>query len=32
MTCGLLPLSQTAIRFFGNIGYHDYEGPAVNLQ
>jgi ribulose-5-phosphate 4-epimerase/fuculose-1-phosphate aldolase len=31
MTCGLLPLSQTAIRFFGNIGYHDYEGPAVNL-
>jgi ribulose-5-phosphate 4-epimerase/fuculose-1-phosphate aldolase len=31
MKCGLLLLSQTAIRFFGNIGYHDYEGPAVNL-
>lgn len=31
MQCGLLPLSQTAIRFFGHIGYHDYEGPAVEL-
>jgi len=31
MTCGLLPLSQTAIRFVGHIGYHDYEGPAVDL-
>src|SRR5205814_10088022 len=30
-TCGLLPLSQTAIRFVGHIGYHDYEGPAVDL-
>jgi ribulose-5-phosphate 4-epimerase/fuculose-1-phosphate aldolase len=29
--CGLLPLSQTAIRFVGHIGYHDYEGPAVEL-
>src|SRR2546422_2632937 len=29
MKCGLLPLSQTAIRFVGHIGYHDYEGPAV---
>src|SRR6202795_4573494 len=28
---GLLPLSQTAIRFVGHIGYHDYEGPAVDL-
>src|SRR5450631_3878726 len=26
MKCGLLPLSQTAIRFSGHIGYHDYEG------
>ena len=31
MKCGLLPLSQTAVRFFGHIGYHDYEGPAVDL-
>ena len=30
MACGLLPLNQTAIRFHGNIGYHDYEGPAIN--
>jgi ribulose-5-phosphate 4-epimerase/fuculose-1-phosphate aldolase len=26
-----LPLSQTSIRFVGHIGYHDYEGPAVEL-
>jgi ribulose-5-phosphate 4-epimerase/fuculose-1-phosphate aldolase len=31
MACGLLPLSQTSIRFDGHIGYHDYEGPAVDL-
>src|SRR5258708_11953669 len=31
MKCGLLPLNQTAIRFRGHIGSHDYEGPAVNL-
>jgi hypothetical protein len=31
MKCGLLPLSQTSIRFHGHIGYHDYEGPAVDL-
>lgn len=31
MACGLLPLSQTSIRFAGHIGYHDYEGPAVDL-
>ena len=31
MKCGLLPLNQTAIRFDGHIGYHDYEGPAINL-
>ena len=30
MACGLLPLNQTSIRFHGNIGYHDYEGPAIN--
>jgi ribulose-5-phosphate 4-epimerase/fuculose-1-phosphate aldolase len=31
MSCGLLPLNQTSIRFHGRIGYHDYEGPAINL-
>jgi len=31
MKCGLLPMSQTSIRFHGHIGYHDYEGPAVDL-
>ena len=27
---GLLPLSQTAMRFAGQLAYHDYEGPAFN--
>jgi ribulose-5-phosphate 4-epimerase/fuculose-1-phosphate aldolase len=31
MACGLLPMSQTAVRFHGHIGYHDYEGPAIDL-
>src|SRR3979409_1048340 len=31
MKCGLLPLSQTSIRFVGHIGYHEYEGPALEL-
>jgi ribulose-5-phosphate 4-epimerase/fuculose-1-phosphate aldolase len=31
MKCGLLPLSQTSIRFVDHIGYHGYEGPAINL-
>lgn len=31
MKCGLLPLSQNAMRFYGRISYHDYEGPAVDL-
>ncbi|MBS0561763.1 MAG: class II aldolase/adducin family protein [Proteobacteria bacterium] len=30
MTCGLLPLNQTSIRFHNHIGYHDYEGPAID--
>ncbi len=30
MKCGLLPLSQTSIRFVGHIGYHDYGGPAID--
>jgi len=31
MKCGRLPLSQTWIRFVDHIGYHDYEGPAVEI-
>lgn len=31
MKCGLLPLSQTSMRFVGHIGYHDYEGPAIDV-
>jgi ribulose-5-phosphate 4-epimerase/fuculose-1-phosphate aldolase len=27
---GLLPLSQTAMRFHGQVAYHEYEGPAFN--
>ena len=30
MKCGVLPLAQTAMRF-ADIGYHDYEGVAINL-
>ena len=30
MKQGLLPLAQTAMRF-GDLAYHDYEGPALNL-
>ncbi len=32
MKCGLLAMSQTSIRFHGHIGYHDYEGPAIDLE
>ena len=31
MQCGLLPLSQIAMRFYDRISYHEYEGPAVDL-
>jgi len=30
LECGLLPITQNAM-FFGEVGYHDYEGPAVDL-
>ena len=30
LKCGLLPLTQTAMRF-ADITYHDYEGPALDL-
>jgi ribulose-5-phosphate 4-epimerase/fuculose-1-phosphate aldolase len=28
---GLLPLTQTAMRFHGRVAYHDYEGVALDL-
>ncbi len=28
---GLLPLNQFSLEFFGKIGYHDYEGVALDL-
>ena len=30
MECGLLPIAQSSMRFV-DIGYHDFEGPALNL-
>jgi ribulose-5-phosphate 4-epimerase/fuculose-1-phosphate aldolase len=29
--CGLLPISQHAVRFFNRIGYHDFEGFEFDL-
>jgi len=31
MKCGLMPLAQTSMRF-AKIGYHDYEGVAIELE
>src|SRR5215472_8496232 len=31
MKCGLLPMTQTAMRF-AKVAYHDYEGVAVSLE
>lgn len=31
LKCGLLPMTQHSARFIDNMGYHDYEGPATNL-
>jgi ribulose-5-phosphate 4-epimerase/fuculose-1-phosphate aldolase len=31
MECGLLPITQTALRFYNAVSYHDYEGPAIDL-
>lgn len=28
---GLLPLNQTALQFFGRVGYHDFEGIALDI-
>jgi ribulose-5-phosphate 4-epimerase/fuculose-1-phosphate aldolase len=30
MKCGLLPISQGALRFVNRIGYHPFEGPAID--
>jgi ribulose-5-phosphate 4-epimerase/fuculose-1-phosphate aldolase len=30
LECGLLPLTQHAMRFHGRVGYHDYEGIALS--
>jgi ribulose-5-phosphate 4-epimerase/fuculose-1-phosphate aldolase len=27
LACGLLPLTQTALRFYGRLAYHDFNGP-----
>lgn len=31
LACGLLPVSQLAMQWHGRVGYHDYEGIALNL-
>lgn len=31
MECGLLPLSQHAMRFHNKVGYHEYEGVALEF-
>ncbi len=31
LECGLLPISQNALRFYDRIAYHDYEGIACDL-
>ena len=29
LSSGLLPISQYALRFYGRVGYHDYEGATL---
>ena len=29
--CGLLPITMAAIRFYGNLAYHEYEGVILDL-
>ena len=29
LTSGLMPISQFALRFYGKVGYHDYEGATL---
>jgi len=30
MECGLLPLTQTSMRFWNRVSYHDFWGPAID--
>ena len=32
LDCGLLPLSQHSMFFYNRIGYHGYEGLALNME
>jgi ribulose-5-phosphate 4-epimerase/fuculose-1-phosphate aldolase len=32
MRCGLLPLTQTSMRFYEHMAYHDFEGPALDRE
>ncbi len=32
LACGLLPLNQFALQFYGRVAYHDYEGIAEDLE
>jgi ribulose-5-phosphate 4-epimerase/fuculose-1-phosphate aldolase len=32
MSCGLLPITQHAMRFYGHVAYHDYDGPALTTE
>ncbi len=32
MKCGLLPISQHALRVYADVSYHDYEGIALELE
>ena len=31
LDCGILPLNQGAMRFYNRIGYHDFEGIAIEM-
>ena len=32
MECGLLPISQSSMRFYGAVSYHEFEGPALKVE
>lgn len=32
LRCGLLPVSQIALQWYGRVGYHEYEGIALDLE
>lgn len=31
LDCGLLPISMYALGYYGGVGYHDFEGPSLEL-